>query len=306
MSFLENKTVLITGATSGIGRAASIAIASRGARIIILARDSDKAGKLLAELPGHDHLFFLCDMMSIGEIKSVSERIKSSVSHIDILINNAGTWFSERQLTAEGQERTFVVNYLSYLQLSLQLKELLLKSQHPQIINTASFYHKQTFDINNIQLQHGYSMSKAYALSKLYVILMTRELGRRWKADQIVVSCYDPGSVNSNFGSGQGGWIEPLLRWQKRLFGKKPLEGAKTLIHLASSIPALTLTGQYFQDTNVAEPSKHAQNDTHAHQLWDYSLELLRKIDIPPCHPSCFAAAILIHSLYSHLICRYS
>ena len=284
MSFLENKTVLITGATSGIGRAASIAIASQGARIIILARNSEKAAELLAELPGQGHLFFLCDMMSIAEIRRVTEQVKSAVSRLDILINNAGTWFSERQLTAEGQERTFVVNYLAYLQLSLQLKDLLLKSEHPQIINTASFYHKQTFDMNDIQLQDGYSMSKAYALSKLYVILMTRELGRRWKADQIVVNCFDPGSVNSNFGKGQGGWIEPLLRFQKRLFGKTPLEGAKPLIHLASSIPDLAITGQYFQDTNVAEPSKNAQNDTHAGQLWDYSLELLRKIDItvPP------------------------
>ena len=280
MSFLENKTVLITGATSGIGRAASIAIASQGARIIVLARNSEKAEKLLAELPGQGHLFFLCDMISIGEIKSVSERIKSSISQLDILINNAGTWFSERQLTPEGQERTFVVNYLSYLQLSLELKDLLLQSQHPQIINTASFYHKQTFNVNDIQMQHGYSMSKAYALSKLYVILMTRELGRRWKANQIVVNCFDPGSVNSDFGSGQGGWMEPLLRFQKRLFGKTPLEGAKPLIHLASSIPDLAVTGQYFQDTNVAEPSKSAQNDTHASQLWDYSIELLREINI--------------------------
>ena len=280
MSFLENKTVLITGATSGIGRAASIAIASQGGRIIVLARNSEKAEKLLAELPGQGHLFFLCDMMSIGEIKSVSERIKSSIGQLDILINNAGTWFSERQLTPEGQERTFVVNYLSYLQLSLELKDLLLQSQHPQIINTASFYHKQTFNINDIQMQHGYSMNKAYALSKLYVILMTRELGRRWKANKIVVNCFDPGSVNSDFGSGQGGWMEPLLRFQKRLFGKTPLEGAKPLIHLASSIPDLAVTGQYFQDTNVAEPSKSTQNDTHASQLWDYSIELLREINI--------------------------
>ena len=279
MRFLENKTVLITGATSGIGRAASIALASQGARIIILARNSEKAEKLLAELPGQGHLYFLCDMMSIGDIKSVAERVKLSVSRLDILINNAGTWFSERQLTAEGQERTFVVNYLSYLQLSIQLKDLLLQSEHPQIINTASFYHKQTFDINDIQLQHGYSMSKAYALSKLYVILMTRELGRRWKADRIVVNCFDPGSVNSDFGRGQGGWLEPLLRFQKRLFGKTPLEGAKPLIYLASSIPDLAITGQYFQDTNVAEPSKNARNDTHARQLWDYSLEVLQKID---------------------------
>ena len=121
MSFLENKTVLITGATSGIGRAASIAIASQGARIIILARNSEKAAELLAELPGQGHLFFLCDMMSIAEIRRVTEQVKSAVSRLDILINNAGTWFSERQLTAEGQERTFVVNYLAYLQLSLQL-----------------------------------------------------------------------------------------------------------------------------------------------------------------------------------------
>jgi NAD(P)-dependent dehydrogenase (short-subunit alcohol dehydrogenase family) len=108
---------------------------------------------------------------------------------------------------------------------------------------------------------------------------MTRELGRRWKADRIVVNCFDPGSVNSDFGRGQGGWLEPLLRFQKRLFGKTPLEGAKPLIHLASSIPDLAITGQYFQDTDVAEPSKNAQNDMHARQLWDYSLELLQKID---------------------------
>jgi NAD(P)-dependent dehydrogenase (short-subunit alcohol dehydrogenase family) len=108
---------------------------------------------------------------------------------------------------------------------------------------------------------------------------MTRELGRRWKADRIVVNCFDPGSVNSDFGRGQGGWLEPLLRFQKWLFGKTPLEGAKPLIHLASATPDLAITGQYFQDTNVAEPSKNAQNDTHACQLWDYSLELLQNID---------------------------
>lgn len=279
MSILENKIVLITGGTSGIGRAAAIAIASEGAQIIILARNAEKAEELLAELPGQGHLYFLCDMMSIGEIRNVSERIKLSISRVDILINNAGTWFSDRKLTAEGQERTFVVNYLAYLQLSLQMKDLLLESHHPQIINTASFYHKQTFDIDDIQMLNDYSMSKAYALSKLYVILMTRELSRRWKASQIVVNCFDPGSVNSNFGRGEGGWMEPLLRFQKRLFGKKPIEGAKPLLHLASSVPDLAITGQYFQNTNVSEPSKNAQNDTHARQLWDYSIELLQKIE---------------------------
>jgi len=279
MSILQNKIVLITGATSGIGRAAAIAIASQGAQIVILARNGEKAEELLAELPGQGHLYFVCDMMSIAEIRNASERIKLSISRVDILINNAGTWFSERKLTAEGQERTFVVNYLAYLQLSLQMKELLVESNHPQIINTASFYHKQTFDTHDIQMQNDYSMSKAYALSKLYVILMTRELSRRWKSSQIVVNCFDPGSVDSNFGSGEGGWMEPLFRFQKRWFGKKPLEGAKPLLHLASSLPDLDITGQYFQNTNVVEPSKNAQNDTHACLLWDYSIELLQKIE---------------------------
>ena len=174
MSNLSEKTILITGATSGIGRAGAISLAAGGARLIVLGRNSQKAEQLLTALSAVSkgkHIYIECDMLSMQNIREAASYVQGDlgISTIDTIISNAGSCFNKRQSTREGFERTFALNYLSYVQLVLQFKPLLESSGSPQIIFTTSYFHKGGYDCSDLQMEKKYSMYKAYAKSKLYL-----------------------------------------------------------------------------------------------------------------------------------------
>lgn len=218
---------------------------------------------------------YLADMMRLGDVKRVANEIAGAEPAVHVLINNAGSMFNRRQVTEEGLERAFVVNHLSSFALTLGLKDSLAAADGARVVNTASFGHRgQAYDRTGLQFARKYSSTRAYGRSKLYNILFTRELARRWKSLDITANCFSPGMVATSFGSGELGWLEPVSRVIGKLFGKSPEEGSKTLVYLASSKDVSSVSGEYFARCRIEEPSAGARNDADAADLWRQSLVL--------------------------------
>jgi len=275
---MQGKTVVATGATSGIGEAAALALARLGARIVLVARNAKRAEATLKRLeaaaPGRGHASHLADLMSMTEARRVGGAIAASEPRIDVLINNAGALFAERRTTPEGLERTFALNHMAYFVLTGALIGNLEASAPARIVSTASDAHKGArLDFDDLQSERGYSAFKAYARSKLANILFTRELAKRLAGSGVAANCFHPGFVASRFGDEAGGWIGWAFPFAK-LAGLTPEKGADTLIWLASAPEVANASGAYFARRRIAEPSAAARDDNAAKRLWQASESL--------------------------------
>jgi retinol dehydrogenase 12 len=202
---VKDKTVVITGATSGIGGVAALTLAKMGARIVVVARNKQRGDATLARLrssmPGVAHTLHLADLSRLTEMKRVAAQIADQESCIDVLINNAGAMFATRQVTEDGFERTFVLNHMAYFVLTEGLRKRLLASRRARIINTASEAHRgATLNFDDLQSARGYRAVRAYGRSKLCNILFTRELARRLRGTGVTANCLHPGFVATRFG----------------------------------------------------------------------------------------------------------
>ena len=288
---MKGKVVVITGATSGIGQVAAETLAGMGARIALIVRDPERgtlAMKRLAECgPQVTHSIDFADLSRISEMKRVAVEIAATLPRIDVLMNNAGAVFGHCQLTEDGLERTFALNYLSYFALTQGLRERLVSSAPSRIVNTALDAHAiARLDVNDLQsadagrdgllghLPYWGSGFQLYARSKLCDILFTRELGRRFAMTGVTANGHHPGFVATRFGDESGGLLSFGINVAKR-FAITPEQGAKTMIYLASSPDVANVTGQYFVKCRPATPSRAAQDDVMAGRLWEESERLL-------------------------------
>jgi len=258
------KTIIITGGTSGIGLAGARLLAQRGHRLILLGRKTDQ-GKAaldsLAPTSAGEHRFIAADLSLMAEVRAVAAQLEASEASIDVLVNNVGTWFKNRQLTAEGIERTVATNHLSYFGMSLALKPLLMAASSPRVVNTGSFVYRQArFDPTNLQAERSFGTNKTYAASKLYNVMSTRALADLWSEDGITVSCFSPGFVATEFGKGEGGLFEPYYRFIRR-FGKTPEEAAEMLVRLADDPLPSEANGAYFENGKIRDTRKVATDD---------------------------------------------
>jgi len=277
---MRGKVVVITGATSGIGRIAAEALAAQGARIILVARDPRRAERTLQRLrevaPQSAHRAHIADLSSLGDTKHVGEAIAAQEPRIDVLINNAGNIFARRALTADGLERTFALNHMSYFVLTHGLRDRLLAASPARIVNTASGAHRgNSLDFDDLQMERNYRAYTAYGRSKLANILFTRELARRLAGTGVTANCLHPGFVATGLGQRDGGFFGIMVRLSM-VFAGKPERGAKTIVHLAASPEAAAATGGYFADCREVHPSRAAQDDAAARRLWEESLRLGR------------------------------
>ena len=278
---MKGKTVVATGATSGIGEAVALALAGLGAKIVLVARDRARADatlrKLEAKAPGLDHRVHLADLSSMAETRKAGAAIAESEPRIDVLINNAGALFSDRRVTPEGLELTFALNHMAYFVLTEALREKLIASAPARIVSTSSTAHQGArLDFNDLQSANGYGGLKAYGRSKLANILFTRELSRRLAGTGVTANCFHPGVVATRFGDSSGGWaasLFPLLR----PFFISPEKGADTLVYLASSPAVGTTTGEYFAKRKIVQPSTAARDEAAAKRLWEASEALAAK-----------------------------
>jgi NAD(P)-dependent dehydrogenase (short-subunit alcohol dehydrogenase family) len=272
---IRNKVVAITGATSGIGRIAAEKLAAQGARIVMIARDRARADETLVRLrevgPGAEHRVHYGDLSLIADVKRVGAEIAAAEPRIDVLLNNAGSMFGARKLTAEGLERTFALNHMGYFVLTHCLREKLLAAAPARIVNTASNAHRRgPLDLGDLQTKNRHIPTVAYGRSKLCNILFTRELARRLAGTGVTANCLDPGFVATNFGQRDAG----LFGWGLRLamlFAARPEPAADTIVHLASSPVVEGVSGRYFYNSREREPSAAAQDDTVAAHLWQES-----------------------------------
>jgi NAD(P)-dependent dehydrogenase (short-subunit alcohol dehydrogenase family) len=275
---MQGKTVVITGATSGIGEVAALELAGKGARIVFIARDRNRGEATLAKLdakaPGLSHKVHYADLSLVAEMKRVAAQIAASEPRIDVLINNAGAAFAQRQVTAEGFELTFALNHLSYFVITAGLRERLLGSTPARIVSTSSTAHSgMKIDLGDLQTKNGYSSLKAYGRSKLENILFTRELARRLRGTGLTANCLHPGVVATRFGHESGGMMQPFLK-ALQLFAISPAKGAETIVYLASSPDVANVTGEYFVKNKIAKTSAAAQDMGVAAGLWAETVEL--------------------------------
>ncbi len=279
---MKGKTIVATGATSGIGEVAVLALAGLGARIVFIARDEGRAQatmrKLEAKAPGLGHRVHLADLSSMAETRKVGEAIAASEPRIDVLINNAGALFSHRQVTPEGLELTFALNHMAYFVLTEALRDRLIASAPARIVSTSSAAHQGvSLDFSDLQSANGYSGFKVYGRSKLANILFTRELARRLAGAGVTANCLHPGAVATRFGELSGGWVGRVLPVLK-LFFISPEQGADTIIYLASSPEVANTSGGYFVKRKLTEPSAAARDDAAAKKLWEASEKLANPV----------------------------
>lgn len=278
---MKNKIILITGATSGIGKVTAIELAKAGAHIILLARNNSKAEATKKEIiaeTGNDQIdIFIVDLSSLNEVRNVAGKINLTYEKIDIFINNAGLILgNKREESVDGNELTLATNHLGPFLLTALLFPLVRKSEAAKIINLSSEAHKLgKADFENIQLKHGYSSMKAYANSKLYNLLFTIELDRRIKSAglTIPVNAVHPGVVATGFGQKSDGLVGFIFK-AFQLFFASPEKGAETSIFLATSPEGEKVSGKYFKNKKPAGTNNKIVNEENAKKLWVISEEL--------------------------------
>jgi NAD(P)-dependent dehydrogenase (short-subunit alcohol dehydrogenase family) len=275
---MDGKVVVLTGGTSGIGQVAAVELARRGARIILIARDRSRAAEALADInvagPDVAHRAVYADLSSIDQTRRVGAEIVAAEPRVDVLINNAGALFNRRRLSPDGLEMTFAVNHMAYFVLTEALMPTLAASAPARIVNTASASHRGAkLDFADLQLERAYSGFQAYGRSKLCNLLFTRELARRLQSSGVTANSLHPGFVATRFGDRSGGVLQALMPIAK-LGAISPAKGAETIIYLAASPEAASMSGLYFYREKPETPSPEAQDDEAAARLWAESEHL--------------------------------
>jgi NAD(P)-dependent dehydrogenase (short-subunit alcohol dehydrogenase family) len=281
---MRGKTIVITGASDGIGAAAGRRLRLSGDNVVVIGRSQTKTAAVAAELDA-DH--FVVDFADLAQVRALTQKLSSQYPRIDVLLNNAGGMSTKIYMTPDGYEQTYQVNYLSPFLLTTQLMDVLLKSR-ATVVNTTSSSHKLVFraTVDDIENTARRRPSAAYGLTKLAIVLFTRELHRRYHANGLAVASVHPGYVSSNFGHASG---SRLLVWVQQhtpseLYTSTTDEGAEQLVWLASSTPGVDWTpGEYYSRHKVAKASRLANNPRLAAELWDRTLARLAPVTGKAC-----------------------
>ena len=273
---MNGKVCVVTGATSGIGKAAATALARMGAQVVLAGRDRGRAEAAAAAIGANAAVppnVEIADLASMEEVRALAGRLRS-LERIDVLINNAGLVLGERRGTEDGFEHVFAVNHLAPFLLTNLLLPKLTGSAPARVVTVTSDAHSAAkLDLDNPNLEHGWDSWRSYANSKLANILFTRELARRLDGTGVTANCAHPGVVRTGFGR-EG---KPLLRLGTtiaRPFFLSPERGADTIVYLASSPDVAGGTGGYYVKRQRREPSAAARDDAAARKLWDISEKL--------------------------------
>jgi NAD(P)-dependent dehydrogenase (short-subunit alcohol dehydrogenase family) len=274
---MHGRICLITGATSGIGRATALALAGMGAELVLLARDREKAEATAAEVraagaPAVDLL--IADLGVLREVRRAAAEFLASGRPLHVLINNAGVVNLQRTLTADGLEATFAVNHLAYFLFTTLLLERLRASAPARIVNVSSEAHRfAPLDFDDLQNERRYRTMRVYGQSKLANILFTSELARRLEGSGVTANSLHPGAVATRLGTNNGAWARALIRLLRPFF-RSPDDGAATSVHLATAAELATVSGRYFANRREKTPSAAARDTEAARRLWAVSEQL--------------------------------
>lgn len=275
---LDGKVFLVTGGTEGIGKAAATTFARRGATVVLVGRNAEKTARVAAEMKaasGNERVeVLLGDLSKMADIRAVAAAFKARWDRLDVLMNNAGGVFFEREITADGLERTFALNHISYFLLTHELLDVIKKTPGARVVSTSSGAHEmgRLADLDEVAKRaKSYAGWTAYGDSKLANVLFTRELSSRLQGTGVVANCVHPGFVRSAFGLHNGGFWGTLIGLSARLFARTVDKGVETLVWLATSPDAGKTSGEYFFDLRVTRTAKRARDEALQKSLWAYS-----------------------------------
>ncbi len=274
---MDGKVILITGGTSGIGKAAATALARMGAEVVVNGRDREKGERALQEIRDKSGSvkvsLLLADLALQSEVRRLAEEFEASHERLDVLINNAGLILRRRTETPDGIETTLAINHLAPFLLTNLLLGLLKRSAPSRIITLTSEAERQgKMDLEDLQSKRRYGAFRVYGKTKLANIMFTYELADRLRDTGVTANCVHPGSVNTEFGKNERGVVF-LFRMFKP-FMRSPEKGADTIVYLASSPEVEGMTGRYFSDREVVSSSKESYDRTLWKRLWEASEEL--------------------------------
>ena len=270
---LKDKTCIITGATSGIGKVTALAVAAEGCRLVLPLRNMQKGEALKEEIlqkTGNEHVeLFPCRLDSFESIREFAGKFREKYSGLHLLVNNAGLWEMKRKTSEDGIEMNFAVNHLAPFLLTNLLLDVIKKSSPARIINVASEAHRQgKMRFDDLEGEKKWSGFRSYAQSKLANILFTRKLSAMVAENGITVNSLHPGVVSTRLFDK----MPPFLRGIFRLFMISPEKGAQTSIYLATSPEVEKTTGKYFAKKKIKKPNAEALSDANADKLWEVSL----------------------------------
>ncbi len=268
---MNNKTILITGATDGIGKQTAIELAKLGGKIIIHSRNEKKCKKTVAEITNKtgnsdiDHLS--ADLASLAQVKEMANAVISKYERLDVLINNAGVFENEKIFTFDGYEMTFGVNHLAHFLLTILLLDLIKSSAPSRIINVSSMAHSSNeFDLKNLNSEKSFSSYNAYSISKAANILFTYKLAEDLKGTGVTVNVLHPGVISTK-----------LLHKGWAIGGDSLESGAATSVYLASSNEVEGITGKYFVNKHESSSSSLTYDKELQEKLWDVCYKMVEK-----------------------------
>ena len=274
------KTVLITGGTGGIGRAAAIGLASMGARVGITGRDrarADRAAAKIIHASGNPVVdIFVADMSSQAEVRRLADEVLAAYPRLDVLVNNVGGFWSHRHVTADGLEHTFALNHLAPFLLTSLLAERLIVSAPARVVTVSSGAQSMgKIDFDDLMGERKYSGQTAYNQSKLANVMFTYELARRFEGTGVTATVLHPGMTNTAFSAEDPSRAFAPLVAVLRPFMRSPEKGAETPVFLASSPEAEGITGQYFANRAPKTSNKSSYDNEAAARLWRVSADLV-------------------------------
>lgn len=279
---LSGRTVVVTGGSDGIGRAAVRALVGAGAEVVMLGRNRAKtaaaASAIMSETGRRMVHWEVADLSRRDELREVADRLRERLPRIDVLVNNAGALFLEREVTADGLERTLALNHLAYFALTLRLLDRLAAAAAPgqpaRVLVVSSRAHQNArLDIDDLQLVRGYGGWRAYANSKLCNVLFARSLAARLDPAAVVVHALHPGLVATRFAANNGA-AGRFIRRLMDLAAITPEQGADTVAWLAQDPTGAASSGDYWVRRQRVVPSRAAQDDALAERLWHESARL--------------------------------
>ena len=284
---MSGTVCVVTGANSGIGKATAAELARLGARVVMVCRDEGRGREAQAELRAEARTAHpsradtidlrIADLSVQEEVYHLGETLRADYDRLDVLVNNAGVFLESREETVDGVEATFAVNHLAPFLLTHlvlpRLRETAGRAGEARIVTLSSEAHRGvSMDFDGLDAETGYNPLQAYAQSKLANILFTHELSRRLQDEGVVANVVHPGIVNTNIWRGSG-WISRIARLFSWLY-KRPEEGARNVVYLAASPDVEGVTGQYFKETEVVNPSPEAYDEKAEARLWRISREM--------------------------------
>jgi NAD(P)-dependent dehydrogenase (short-subunit alcohol dehydrogenase family) len=278
---MNDKTVLITGASAGVGLQSAIGLAKLGAEVVMVGRDEGRtaqAAALVKSQTGNPAIsYLLADLSSQKDVRKLAREFKDKYKKLDVLLNNAGAIFFSRRVSVDGYEMSLALNHLNYFLLTDLLLDMLKAGPSGRIVSVASRAHyRGHVDFDDLQIQRGYNAMRAYSMSKLMNVLFTYELARRLQGTNVTANCLHPGFVASNFATNNGWWVRLGMAFMSGRISVE--EGAKCSIYLASSPDVQGMSGKYFNyDMKETRSSEESYDEAEAKRLWDISEQLVTK-----------------------------